>query len=108
RAYLGGSLRDFTVPVDLCLATPFAQRVLTELCDVPFGELTTYGALAAASGRPGGARAVGGAVGANPVPIVVPCHRVVASNGIGGFGGGLPMKRALLAIEGVDVEKLSR
>jgi methylated-DNA-[protein]-cysteine S-methyltransferase len=107
RAYLDGSLRAFTVPIDLSLATPFAQRVLTKLCDVPFGELTTYGALAAAAGRPGGARAVGGAVGANPVPIVVPCHRVVASNGLGGFGGGLAMKRALLAIEGVDVRDLA-
>jgi methylated-DNA-[protein]-cysteine S-methyltransferase len=109
REYVAGKRREFTVPVDLELATPFARKVLTKLCDVPFGGLTTYGALAAKSGRPGGARAVGGAVGSNPVPVVVPCHRVVASGGkIGGFGGGLPMKRALLKHEGVNPENLPR
>lgn len=106
-AYFAGTRRDFGVPVDLELATPFARKVLTRLCAVPFGGLTTYGALAKAVGRPGGAQAVGGAVGSNPVPIVVPCHRVVAAGGrIGGFGGGLPMKRALLRLEGVDPENL--
>lgn len=107
RAYFAGKRRDFGVPVDLELATPFARRVLTKLCDVPFGELTTYGALAKSVGRPGGAQAVGGAVGSNPVPVVVPCHRVVAAGGkIGGFGGGLPMKRALLRHEGIDPSSL--
>ncbi len=72
RGYLDGSVRSFDVPVDLRLATPFARRVLTALCDVPFGGLVTYGELARAAGSPGGARAVGGAVGANPVSIVVP------------------------------------
>lgn len=109
REYVAGRRRKFTVPVDLELATPFARKVLTKLCDVGCGELTTYGALAAKAGRPGGARAVGGAVGSNPVPVVVPCHRVVASGGkIGGFGGGLPMKRWLLKLEGVDPENLPR
>lgn len=108
RAYVAGKRRDFTVPVDLELATPFARRVLTKLCDVPFGGLTTYGALAKGVGRPKGARAVGGAVGSNPVPVVVPCHRVVASTGLGGFGGGLPMKRWLLRLEGVDPDALPR
>jgi methylated-DNA-[protein]-cysteine S-methyltransferase len=107
RAYFAGRLRAFTVPVDLGLATPFARRVLTEVCRVPAGEVTTYGALAARVGRPRGARAVGGAVGSNPVPVVVPCHRVVAANGgLGGFSGGLPVKRKLLAIEGVDAAAL--
>lgn len=109
REYVAGDRREFTVPVDLGLATPFARKVLTKLRDVPYGGLTTYGALAARIGRPGGARAVGGAVGSNPAPVVVPCHRVVASGGkIGGFGGGLAMKRWLLKIEGVDPENLPR
>jgi methylated-DNA-[protein]-cysteine S-methyltransferase len=108
RAYAAGKLHVFTVPVDLELATPFARKVLTKLSHVPPGKLTTYGALAKDAGRPGGARAVGGAVGSNPVPIVVPCHRVVASNGLGGFGGGLGMKRWLLRLEGVDPDALPR
>lgn len=108
RAYVAGKLKTFAAPVDLELATPFARRVLTKLCDVPFGKLTTYGALAKDVGRPRGAQAVGGAVGSNPVPVVVPCHRVVAASGLGGFGGGLPMKRWLLGIEGVDPENLPR
>ena len=108
RAYVAGKRHEFTVPVDLELATPFARRVLTKLCDVPFGGLTTYGELARGVGCPKGARAVGGAVGSNPVPVVVPCHRVVASNGIGGFGGGLSMKRWLLRLEGVDPDELPR
>ena len=103
RAYLDGRLRAFSVPLDLGLAAPFARKVLVKLCDVPYGQLTTYGELAVRAGSPRAARAVGGAVGRNPIPIVIPCHRVVAGNGLGGFGGGLPMKRALLAIEGVDL-----
>jgi methylated-DNA-[protein]-cysteine S-methyltransferase len=108
RAYVAGERRRFTVPVDLELATPFAREVLTQLHRLPAGRLTTYGELAKAVGRPKGARAVGGAVGSNPVPVVVPCHRVVASNGLGGFGGGLPMKRWLLRLEGVDPDALPR
>jgi methylated-DNA-[protein]-cysteine S-methyltransferase len=109
REYVAGARSEFTVPVDLELASPFARKVLTKLRGVGHGELTTYGALAADVGRPGGARAIGGAVGSNPVPVVVPCHRVVASGGkIGGFGGGLAMKRWLLKLEGVDPENLPR
>jgi methylated-DNA-[protein]-cysteine S-methyltransferase len=104
REYFAGRRRDFTVPVDLSGLTPFRRRVLETLRErVPFGATTTYAELARLAGRPGGARAVGGAVGANPVPVVVPCHRVLASGGgIGGFGFGLPAKRALLALEGVS------
>jgi methylated-DNA-[protein]-cysteine S-methyltransferase len=103
REYVAGKRRDFTVDVDLELATPFARKVLTKLRRVASGKLTTYGALAKDVGRPRGARAVGGAVGSNPVPIVVPCHRVVRTGGaLGGFGGGLPMKRWLLKLEGVE------
>jgi methylated-DNA-[protein]-cysteine S-methyltransferase len=108
RAYVAGKLHLFTVPVDLELATPFARAVLTKLGRVPPGKVTTYGALARDAGRKGGARAVGGAVGSNPVPIVVPCHRVVAADGLGGFGGGIEMKRWMLRLEGVDPDHLPR
>jgi len=91
----------FSVALDLRHLPPFTERVLLTLRKVPAGEVTTYGRLAAKAGSPGASRAVGGAVGRNPIPIIVPCHRVVASNGIGGFGLGLECKRTLLAIEGV-------
>jgi len=93
------------VPVDLILAgTPFRVEVLTELKSLPPGRTVTYGELASRVGRPRGAQAVGGAVGANPVPVVVPCHRVMAADGsLGGFSGGLATKRALLAHEGLFV-----
>ena len=109
RSYFAGRLHEFTVPVDLVLATPFTREVLTALRSVPRGSVTTYGALAAQLGRPRGARAVGGAVGRNPVPVVVPCHRVVASGGgLGGFSGGLAKKRSLLRLEGLDPGALPR
>jgi methylated-DNA-[protein]-cysteine S-methyltransferase len=75
--------------------------VWAELARIPYGETISYGELARRVGRPKGPRAVGQANGKNPIPIIVPCHRVLAGNGIGGYGGGLPMKRALLAVEGV-------
>lgn len=105
REFLAGRLRDFTVPVDLSGVPPFRRRVLEILRrDVPYGRTTTYGDLAAKAGRPGAARAVGGAMAANPVPLVVPCHRVLASNErLGGFGFGLDAKRRLLRLEGVTV-----
>ncbi len=98
-----GALGD--VPVDLTLAgTSFRVEVLTELKCLAPGEIVTYGELASRVGRPRGAQAVGGAVGANPVPVVVPCHRVMAADGsLGGFSGGLAAKRALLAHEGLFV-----
>jgi methylated-DNA-[protein]-cysteine S-methyltransferase len=99
--YLGGRRRQLDLPVDLSLATPFARRVLRRLMRIEFGQLTSYGALAQATGT--SARAVGGAVGSNPVPIVVPCHRVVAADGsLGGYGLGLDRKRMLLRLEGHD------
>jgi methylated-DNA-[protein]-cysteine S-methyltransferase len=94
--------------VDLSHArTEFNRKVLKTLHDtVPAGSTTTYGALAARAGRPGAARAVGSAMANNPVPIVVPCHRVLASDGtLGGYGGGLEMKRRLLEMEGVTSQK---
>lgn len=102
HAYFDGDLGALeAVPVDLAGRTPFSVAVLTALRAVRAGTLTSYGGLAAAAGRPRAARAVGRAVGANPVPIVVPCHRVVAGDGsLGGFSGGLAVKHWLLAHEG--------
>ncbi|MFE0106925.1 methylated-DNA--[protein]-cysteine S-methyltransferase [Streptomyces sp. NPDC059009] len=99
--YLGGTRREFTVPVDLCLATPFSRETVGSLTSlVPYGRTTTYGALAAALGRPGAARAVGTALGANPLCVVLPCHRVVGGSGRDtGYAGGLEAKHALLALE---------
>ncbi len=101
RAYAAGGLTEFDLPLRL-YGTPFQTSVWSALLDVPYGRTVTYGWLAAAAGRPGGARAVGAAVGANPVGIVVPCHRVIGADGaLTGFGGGLDNKAVLLAREGV-------
>ena len=99
-AYFSGSLREF----HLALApegTPFQLAVWGALRQIPYGETLSYGELARRLGHPQGARAVGLANGANPLPIIVPCHRVIGADGsLTGFGGGLPIKRALLALEG--------
>jgi len=102
--YFTGYRSSFTMPVDLSeVGGEFAREVLGTLHDeVSFGETVTYGELAAMAGRPKAARAVGSAMANNPVPIVVPCHRVLASGGsLGGYGGGLETKKTLLALEGV-------
>jgi methylated-DNA-[protein]-cysteine S-methyltransferase len=101
--YFAGALRSFAVPLDWSLTGGFHERVLRELATgVPYGTTTGYQDLADRVGEPGAARAVGVAMGANPLPVVVPCHRVVESGGgLGGFGGGLESKRELLALEGV-------
>ncbi len=99
RAYLAGRQRRFTVPLDLAAVPPFHRQVLEAARRVPYGRTVTYGALAEAAGRPGAARAVGQAMARNPVPLLVPCHRVVAAAGLGGFGGGPGLKRRLLALE---------
>ena len=99
REYLEGKRDGFTLPLDL-RGTPFQRAVWEALRAVPYGETRTYGELARAAGHPSAVRAVGAANGANPVPLVVPCHRVVASGGrLGGYGGGLGLKRRLLALE---------
>lgn len=99
--YFAGERRRFDLRVDLRLARDFGRDVLAELARVPYGELTTYGTLAARAGRPRAARAVGTVMNRNPVPIVLPCHRVVGSTGaLVGYGGGLERKRALLELEG--------
>ncbi len=102
-AYFSGEPTAFTVPLDWSLTSGFYARVLHTLAaDVPYGSVVGYQDLADRVGEPGAARAVGAAMGSNPLPVVVPCHRVVASDGgIGGFSGGLETKRVLLALEGV-------
>jgi len=104
--YLAGTRRVF----DLAVAprgTPFERRVWGELVRVPHGSVVTYGELARRLGRPGAARAAGGACARNPVPIVVPCHRVVAADGsLGGYAAGIAVKRALLELEGVPAGSL--
>jgi methylated-DNA-[protein]-cysteine S-methyltransferase len=94
--------RRTTFDLDLDLAAaPFARAVLEQLARVPYGETTTYGRLAASAGRPRAARAVGTVMNRNPIPIVLPCHRVVGATGaLVGYAGGLDRKRTLLALEG--------
>jgi methylated-DNA-[protein]-cysteine S-methyltransferase len=98
--YFARERTAFDVPMELD-GTAFQKDVWRELSRIPYGQTISYGELARRVGRPKGPRAVGQANGRNPIPIIVPCHRVLAGNGIGGYGGGLPMKRALLAVEGV-------
>ncbi len=97
--YFDGKRREFDLPLGAG-GTEFQQRVWAELRRIPFGETISYGELAARVGNPSGSRAVGQANGANPLPVVVPCHRVVSHDGkLGGYGGGLPTKQALLDLE---------
>jgi methylated-DNA-[protein]-cysteine S-methyltransferase len=101
--YFAGRRRRFDIPVQVS-GTPFQERVWLELREIPFGETVSYAELATMVGHPKAFRAVGQANGANPVPIVLPCHRVIAAGGgLGGYGGGLPMKRRLLALEGAQL-----
>jgi O-6-methylguanine DNA methyltransferase len=97
--YLEGKRTRFDLPLDL-RATPFQLRVYQELLAIPYGETRSYGDVARAIGAPRALRAVGAASGANPIPLVIPCHRVIAAHGkLGGFGGGLVLKQHLLAME---------
>ena len=98
--YFAGTLTGFTVPVELRGGSAFERAVWAEIARIPYGEMVTYGAIATALGDPGAARAVGTACNRNPVPVIVPCHRVVGAGGrMVGFGGGLDRKRRLLELE---------
>jgi methylated-DNA-[protein]-cysteine S-methyltransferase len=93
----------FDLPIDWALVSPFGRRVLRATAAIPFGEVSTYGKVAAQAGNPKASRAAGNALGANPVPIVLPCHRVLhtGGRGIGNYTGGVHRKEALLRLEGV-------
>jgi methylated-DNA-[protein]-cysteine S-methyltransferase len=100
--YFAGSRTTFDVPIDWALVGPFGRRVLHATAAIPFGEVRTYAQVARQAGSPRASRAAGNALGANPMPIVVPCHRVLRTGGaLGGYTGGLHRKQALLRIEGV-------
>lgn len=108
RAYFSGGLREFDLPLDL-RGTPFQKRVWQVLRRIPYGKTRSYRDVAAEIGSPSATRAVGGANGRNPVAIIVPCHRVIAADGsLGGYGGGLPVKKLLLSLEtrNRDTERL--
>ena len=97
--YLDGKRTRFDLPLDLH-GTPFQKTALRRVARIPYGKVKTYGEIAAAIGKPRAARAVGSANARNNLPLVIPCHRVVARNGLGGYGGGLALKRRLLKMEG--------
>lgn len=104
--YLQGREVDFDVEVDTSHLGTFTQKVLNELRNIPYGETRTYGWLAKKVGKPGAARAVGQALKRNPIPIIIPCHRVIRDDGtIGGFSMGVNIKERLLALEGVHIKK---
>ena len=101
--YFDGSLRAFALPQDWSLMSAFGRKVLGATYEIPYGGVLSYGEVAAEAGSPRGSRAAGNALGSNPIPIVVPCHRVLRSGGnLGGYGGGLDRKRFLLELEGAS------
>jgi len=106
-AYFAGRNRTFHLKVDWSRLEGFTRRALQVCARIPYGTVMSYGEIAARAGSPGGARAAGNAMGKNPFAIVVPCHRVINSDGsIGGYGGGLRFKRFLLRMEGIDLDKM--
>jgi methylated-DNA-[protein]-cysteine S-methyltransferase len=99
--YFEGRRRSFELALDWTLVGPFGRRVLGATARIPYGRVLTYTEVAAEAGSPRGSRAAGNALGANPIPIVVPCHRVLRGSGaLGGYAGGLPRKQFLLELEG--------
>lgn len=104
KAYFGGGKVDFPDELDLSMSTPFQHQVWQQTRLIPYGETRSYLWVAERIGKPGAARAVGQALGRNPLLVIIPCHRVVASSGgLGGFGGGLEMKRRLLEMERIKI-----
>jgi methylated-DNA-[protein]-cysteine S-methyltransferase len=105
--YFAGRRRRFDLALDWALIAPFGRRVLEMTAAIPYGGHLSYAEIAAEAGSPRGARAAGNALGANPIPIVIPCHRVLRSGGaLGGYGGGLERKRFLLELEGALTPRL--
>ena len=102
REYFDGKRKTFTVPFSP-QGTDFQKRVWSALCTVPYGKTVTYGDIARKIGNEKAYRAVGNANGRNPIPIIIPCHRIVASDGIGGYSSGLEIKRLLLKLENVEI-----
>jgi len=104
--YMAGDIVEFSLSVfDMSICSEFQKGVLTQTWMIPRGKVSTYGRLAEKLGMPKAARAVGTALATNPFPLVIPCHRVIRSDGsLGGFGGGLKMKKALLSMEGIEFE----
>ena len=106
--YFAGKLDHFDLPLDWSLSHGFRQRVLRAIDRIPYGQTRSYTEMARKAGNERAVRAAGSACGSNPIPLVVPCHRVLRSGGaLGGYGGGLPMKQGLLELEGVLDEKSS-
>lgn len=104
--FAGGAINFAEIPVQVAYGTEFQQQVWNAIQQIPHGEVRSYQWIADQIGRPKSGRAVGNAVGANPVSILIPCHRVIRSNGaLGGYGGGLDRKRQLLALEGQNIKK---
>ncbi|HEY8732904.1 MAG TPA: methylated-DNA--[protein]-cysteine S-methyltransferase [Candidatus Limnocylindria bacterium] len=104
--YFSGKRQVFDIDVDLSGLTPFQRRILAATAKIPFGEVRTYQTIARRAGNEKASRAAGGALNQNPIPIIVPCHRVVGSSGsLVGYAGGLDVKRRLLAIEGADLAR---
>ncbi len=99
QEFAAGTRQAFTVPLDLSACSEFTRSVLNACAQIPFGQVRTYGELAKTVGRPGGAQAVGQALGRNPLAILVPCHRVVGGTGDGGFTAGMPLKYLLWELE---------
>ena len=104
REYFGGSRARFDVPLDWGAMAPFQRAVLEATAAVPFGRVDTYAGIARSIGKPGATRAVGNALGRNPIPVIVPCHRIIRSDAtLGGYTGGLGIKQRLLTLEGVTL-----
>lgn len=107
-AYLSGSLQQFNLPLSIH-GTLFQKQVWEQLCAIPYGQTRTYGEVAEQVGGRGKSRAVGGAAHANPVAIIIPCHRMIGANGnMTGYGGGLTMKQTLLELEGCTIRNMKK